>query len=199
VVDAGSGLLDDTTPWLAERPGWLQGELGVRQCIAAGAALVTFSGDKLLGGPQAGVIVGRRSLIDRCKAHPLARAVRADKMTLAALNSVAFSYLDGTAAGLPFWRMACTPVDELRRRAEALAAAEPRAIVVDTEAVAGGGSLPGLEIPSCGIAIVTEHPDALATKLREARVVARVEAGRLVCDLRTVDPTDDKRLLQALA
>ena len=72
VVDAGSGLLDDTTPWLAERPPWLRDELGVRQCIDAGAALVTFSGDKLLGGPQAGVIVGRRTLVERCKAHPLA-------------------------------------------------------------------------------------------------------------------------------
>jgi L-seryl-tRNA(Ser) seleniumtransferase len=194
VVDAGSGLLDDRTPWLAERPGWLQDELGVRQCIDAGAALVTFSGDKLLGGPQAGVIVGRRALIDRLKAHPLARAVRADKMTLLALQSVADSYLDGRAGELPFWRMACTPLDELRTRAEKIVARVPDATVVETQAVAGGGSLPGLEIPSCGVAV--EGADASA--LRAQRIVARVEHGAVVCDLRTVDPVDDERLILAL-
>ncbi len=198
VVDAGSGLLDDTTPWLAERPPWLRDELGVRQCIDAGGALVTFSGDKLLGGPQAGVIVGRRALVDRCRAHPLARAVRADKMTLAAMQSVAFAYLEGTAGALPFWRMACTPVDALRVRAEALCARVPEAKVVETEAVAGGGSLPGLSIPSCGIAVEAARPAELATRLRASRIVARVEDGRVVCDLRAVDPNDDARLADAL-
>src|SRR5437764_5736855 len=77
-VDAGSGLLDEHTPWLAERPAWLHDEPGVRQCIEAGAAVVTFSGDKLLGGPQAGVIVGRADLVEACGRHPLARALRAD-------------------------------------------------------------------------------------------------------------------------
>jgi L-seryl-tRNA(Ser) seleniumtransferase len=198
VIDAGSGLLDDTTPWLRERPSWLRDELGVRQCVEAGAALVTFSGDKLLGGPQAGVIVGRRTLVDRCKAHPLARAVRADKMTLAAMQSVAFAYLDGTALTLPFWAMACIPVDKLRVRAEALCEVLPRAKVVDTDAVAGGGSLPGLTIPSCGIAVEASPASALASRLRAARIVARVEEGRVVCDLRTVDPRDDARLADAL-
>jgi L-seryl-tRNA(Ser) seleniumtransferase len=198
VVDVGSGLLDEATPWLPERPSWLRDELGVRQCIAAGAALVTFSGDKLLGGPQAGIVVGRRSLIDRLKAHPLARAVRADKMTLAALQSVALSYLSGTAAALPLWHMACTSVETLRVRAEALAARVPGAKVVDTAAVAGGGSLPGFEIPSCGVAVETPHADARAAQLRASRIVARVEDGRVVCDLRAVDPADDERLAAAL-
>jgi L-seryl-tRNA(Ser) seleniumtransferase len=198
VVDAGSGLLDETTPWLTERPAWLRDELGIRQCVADGASLVTFSGDKLLGGPQAGIIVGRRALIDRLKAHPLARALRADKMTLAALQSVALSYLSGTAGSLPLWRMACMPVEALRVRAEALAARIAGAKVLDTSAVAGGGSLPGYEIPSCGIALETPHPDALAATLRASRIVARVEDGRLVCDLRTVDPADDERLAAAL-
>jgi L-seryl-tRNA(Ser) seleniumtransferase len=194
VVDAGSGLIDDRTPWLAERPSWLRDELGVRQCIEAGAALVTFSGDKLLGGPQAGVIVGRRALIDRLKAHPLARAVRADKMTLLALQSVADAYLDGRAGELPFWRTACTPVDELRARAEKIVARVSNATVVDTQAVAGGGSLPGLEIPSCGVAL--DRVDV--AQLRAQRIVARVERGAVVCDLRTVDPADDERLIVAL-
>jgi L-seryl-tRNA(Ser) seleniumtransferase len=193
-VDAGSGLLDETTPWLRERPSWLRDELGVRQCIAAGAALVTFSGDKLLGGPQAGVIVGARALIDRLKAHPLARAVRADKMTLAALQSVALAYLAGDAARLPLWRMASMPLEELRVRAEAIATSVPGAKVVDTEAVAGGGSLPGIGIPSCGVAVEGVAPDAL----RAAGIVARVEQGRVICDLRTVDPADDARLAAAL-
>ena len=199
VVDAGSGLLDETTPWLRERPNWLRDELGIRQCLDAGAALVTFSGDKLLGGPQAGVIVGRRALIDRLKAHPLARAVRADKVTLSALQEVALAYLHGIAGELPFWRMACEPVDALRVRAEAICAGVRGAKVVDTEAVAGGGSLPGFGIPSCGVAIEAKRPDELAGRLRAARIVARVEDGQVVCDLRTVDPADDARLVDALS
>lgn len=198
VVDAGSGLLDETTPWLRERPPWLRDELGVRQCIEAGAALVTFSGDKLLGGPQAGIIVGRRALIDRLKAHPLARALRADKLTLAGLQAVAHAYLSGDATSIPLWRMACTPVDELRVRAEALAAGVPGLKVVDTEAVAGGGTLPGLTIPSCGVAVEPPSVNELTARLRAARIVARVEDDRVVCDLRTVDPVDDARLAGAL-
>jgi len=197
VVDAGSGLLDATTPWLRARPAWLGDEPGVRQCLADGAALVTFSGDKLLGGPQAGVIVGSRALINRLTAHPLARALRADKMTLAALQSVAFAYLDGDATRIPFWRMATMSVDELRVRAEAIARGVPAAKVVDTEAVAGGGSVPGLGIPSVGVALEHPRPDECAHALRARRIVARIEDGRVVCDLRTVDPADDVKLRDA--
>ncbi len=199
VVDIGSGLLDETTPWLAERPGWLRDEPGARQCLEAGAALVTFSGDKLLGGPQAGVIAGRRDLVASVARHPLARAVRADKMALAALQSVALSYLAADGDAIPLWRMAATPVSALRERAEALAAAVPGAKVVDTEAVAGGGSLPGLTIPSCGVAIEVADADVALAALRDLGVVARVDAGAVICDLRTVDPSDDPRLSAALA
>jgi L-seryl-tRNA(Ser) seleniumtransferase len=199
VVDAGSGLLDETTPWLPARPHWLQGELGVRQCIDAGAALVTFSGDKLLGGPQAGIIVGRGALIDRVKSHPLARALRADKVTLAGLQSVADAYLAGDASAIPFWQMACAPVDGLRVRAEAIARRVPAAKVVDTDAAAGGGTLPGRTIPSCGVAIEPRSVPELTARLRHARVVARVADGNVVLDLRTVDPTDDARIAAALA
>ena len=199
VADIGSGLLDETTPWLAERPSWLRDEPGARQCLAAGAALVTFSGDKLLGGPQAGVIAGRADLVAAVARHPLARAVRADKMALAALQSVALAYLAGDGDAIPLWRMAATPLAALRTRAESLAAGIPGAKVVDTEAVAGGGSLPGLTIPSTGVALEVADADAALGALRALGVVARVDRDAIVCDLRTVDPSDDARLAAALA
>jgi L-seryl-tRNA(Ser) seleniumtransferase len=176
----------------------LSDEPGVRQAVAAGAALVTFSGDKLLGGPQAGVIVGRRELVDRISRHPLARAMRADKLTLAAMQSVALSYLSGDGAAIPLWRMATTPLDELRRRAEAIAADVPGAKVVDTDAAAGGGSLPGLVIPSAGVALETTHVDDVLRALRDRGVVARAQSGAVVCDLRTVAAADDGDLADAL-
>lgn len=199
MVDAGSGLLDETTPWLPHRPRWLRDEPGVRQAIDAGAGLVTFSGDKLLGGPQAGVIVGRTALVAAIARHPLARAMRADKLTLAALQSVALAYLTGDATSIPLWRMATASVEELRRRAQAVCEALPGVKVVDTEAVAGGGSLPGLTIPSVGISAEPADTDATAGRLREHGVVARVADGAVVCDLRTVDPRDDATLRDALA
>jgi L-seryl-tRNA(Ser) seleniumtransferase len=202
VVDAGSGLLDETTPWLGGAPDWLHDEPGIRQAIEAGAALVTFSGDKLLGGPQAGVIVGRSDLVAACTRHPLARAVRADKVTLAALQHVALAYLSGSAGSLPLWRMAAAPVDDLRRRAGAVvdAVGDHAALeVVETEAVAGGGSLPGLTIPSIGVALHAPDPDAALATLRAGGVVARVERRAVICDLRTVDPADDARLAESLA
>ncbi|GMU79400.1 MAG: L-seryl-tRNA(Sec) selenium transferase [Acidimicrobiia bacterium] len=198
MVDAGSGLIDEGTPWLDRRPDWLHDEPGIRQVVAEGAALVTFSGDKLLGGPQAGIIVGRADLVSACARHPLARAVRADKVTLAALQHVALAYLDGTAASLPVWRMATVPVDALRARAQAVADRVEGATVLDTEAVAGGGSLPGLTIASFGVALPVGDADAALARLRVRGVVARIDRGRIVCDLRTVDPQDDPRLTDAL-
>ena len=199
MVDVGSGLLDETTPWLAHRPAWLHDEPGVRQALDAGAALVTFSGDKLLGGPQAGVVVGRADLLDTVARHPLARAVRADKVTLAALQAVAATYLGGDATTIPLWRMATTPLEGLAARAEAVAGRVPGAKVLDSEAVAGGGSLPGLTIPSVAVALDAPSPDAVLAALRDHDVVARIEGDAVVCDLRTVEPADDGRLGDALA
>jgi len=199
MVDVGSGLLDDTTPWLPHRPPWLHDEPGVRQALDAGAAVVTFSGDKLLGGPQAGVVVGRADLLERIARHPLARAVRADKMTLGALQAVAAAYLDGEATRLPLWRMATTPTVELTVRAEAVARHVPGAKVQDSEAVAGGGSLPGLTIPSVAVVLEAAAPDGVLAALRRHGVVARIDGDAVVCDLRAVDPRDDDRLAAALA
>ena len=199
MVDAGSGLVDEQTPWLGSRPPWLHDEPGIRQTLADGAALVTFSGDKLLGGPQAGIILGRADLVAACARHPLARAVRADKVTLAALQYVALAYLTGTAGELPLWRMACVSVGELRMRAGVIVERNGNGTVIGTEAVAGGGSLPGLTIPSVGVAVHAPDADAALARLREWGVVARIEHDAIVCDLRTVDPADDARLADALA
>jgi L-seryl-tRNA(Ser) seleniumtransferase len=204
VVDAGSGLLDAATPWLSDGPpAWLADEPGVRQCLEAGAALVTCSGDKLLGGPQAGIVVGRADLVAQVARHPLARAVRADKLTLAACQATALAYLDGTAGDLPLWRMAAAPVDGLRARADALVAtlgvAVPGTTVVELAATPGGGSAPGADIPSIGVALPPgPGVDATTAALRRHGVVARVDADRVVCDLRTVEPTADLQLAAAV-
>jgi L-seryl-tRNA(Ser) seleniumtransferase len=198
VVDAGSGLLDSRTPWLPSPPAWLADEPGVRQCLDAGAALVTFSGDKLLGGPQAGIVVGKADFVARLARHPLARALRPDKVTLAGIEAVALAYLDDDAAAIPFWSMATTPTADLRARAKAIAAALASATVVDTEAAAGGGSVPGRTIPSAGVAVAVDDVDAALLTLRAARVVALGRDGAVVCDLRTVEPADDARLGDAL-
>jgi L-seryl-tRNA(Ser) seleniumtransferase len=194
VVDIGSGLLDATTPWLAgPPPGWLAGEPAARQTLAEGAALVTFSGDKLLGGPQAGVIAGQAGLVARCARHPLARALRPGGLVLGALQGVALAYLRRDGDAIPFWRMAAVPVATLRTRAEALGAGA----VVDCLSVPGGGSVPGVTIPSAGVALDGDH--AAALRAFDPPVVARVEAGRTVLDLRTVAPDDDAVVARALA
>ncbi len=198
MVDAGSGLLDDRTPWLEHRPTWLADEPGIRQAIDDGADLVTFSGDKLLGGPQAGIILGRAELLDRIARHPLARAVRADKLTLAALQHVALAYLRGDAARLPLWQMATASLDALRGRAEEIARSVPGAKVVETEAVAGGGSLPGFTIPSIGVSVEVDDPDRALADLHRRDVVARIVDDAVLADVRTIAPTDDPVLAEAL-
>jgi L-seryl-tRNA(Ser) seleniumtransferase len=142
--------------------------------------------------------VGRADVVAAVGRHPLARATRADKMTLAALQSVALSYLSGDATAIPLWRMATAPLEELRARAEAIASTVAGAKVVDTEAVAGGGSLPGLTIPSVGLVVEAPAAETVLARLREREVVARVSDDAVVCDLRTVDPSDDGRLAGAL-
>ena len=194
VADIGSGLLDADTPWLAGGPpAWLAGEPAARQTLAAGAALVTFSGDKLLGGPQAGIVAGRRDLVAACAAHPLSRALRPGGLVLGALQETALAYLRKDGAAIPFWRMAATPVADLRARAAALGVGR----VVDTIAVAGGGSVPGQELPSAGVAVDGDRTAAL--RASDPPILARVHEGLTVCDLRTVDPADDPVVAKALS
>jgi L-seryl-tRNA(Ser) seleniumtransferase len=198
IVDLGSGLLDEQVPWLPDRPAWLGDEPGVRQSLAAGADIVTFSGDKLLGGPQAGIIVGPASALDVVRRHPLARAMRVDKMTLAALEVVLRAYLRDDVSDIPLWSMARRSVPELRARAEAMATTVPSARVVEIDSTVGGGSVPGARIPSIGLACDTHDAVRALAVLRRHSVVARVHDGSVVSDLRTVDPRDDPHVAKAL-
>jgi L-seryl-tRNA(Ser) seleniumtransferase len=194
VVDLGSGLLDSTTPWLrGGPPAWLEGEPAARQTLEAGASLVTFSGDKLLGGPQAGIVAGRADLIQRLGRHPLMRALRPGGLVLSTLQATALAYLRRDGEAIPLWRMATVPVAELQRRAAALGMGEP----VECMAVAGGGSVPGQEIRSAGVALDGDLTAAL--RCFDPPVIARVEGGRTIVDLRTVDPADDQVVAAALA
>jgi L-seryl-tRNA(Ser) seleniumtransferase len=161
--------------------------------MAAGAAVVTFSGDKLLGGPQAGILAGRRELIDACGRHPLARALRPGGLILQALQRTALGYLRRDANAIPFWAMATLPPDALRARAAELGVGR----VLACSSIPGAGSVPGLEIPSFGVAIEGDHTAAL--RALDPPILARVSEGATVCDLRTVDPADDAVLAKALA
>lgn len=194
VVDQGSGLLDEACPWLRDgRPSWLRDEPAVKQTLASGASLVTFSGDKLLGGPQAGVIAGDAELVNRCAKHPLMRAFRPGGLVLSALQQTLLSYLRRDGDAIPFWRMAQADQHDLMRRAEALGVGRPRATV----AMAGGGSLPGEEIPSAGIELDGDHTEAL--RRHDPPIIARVKEQVTTVDLRTIDPGDDPAVAKAVA
>ena len=194
VADIGSGLLDAACPWLdGGPPSWLADEPAARQTLDAGAALVTFSGDKLLGGPQAGIIAGDAALVDRCAKHQLARALRPGGLVLAALQHLALAYLARDGHRIPFWQMATTPVTDLRARAERLGAGQ----VTDTVSVPGGGTLPGVEIPSAGVAVDGDHSASL--RACTPPIIARVADGRTILDLRTVAADDDDTLAAAVS
>jgi L-seryl-tRNA(Ser) seleniumtransferase len=196
VFDVGSGLV--------ARP--LADEPLVQQAVEDGADLVCLSGDKLLGGPQAGIVVGRAELVDRLRRHPLVRALRPDKMQLAALQATAEAYLTDAAASLPLWSMLdATPgqiAGRTKRLARALAKAGYEVGIMEGESVAGGGSLPGHGLPTHLLALRAPGRSGaeLASALRAADppIVARVEDGRLVLDLRTVHKSQDPLVREAL-
>jgi len=195
VADIGSGLLDAACPWLETGPpDWLIGEPAARQTLEAGAALVTFSADKLMGGPQAGIIAGRADLVATCARHPLMRALRPGGLVLAALQDVALTYLRrDVTTKLAFWRMATTPVAELERRARDLGVGAPVAM----DALPGAGSLPGVTVASFGVALPGDHLAAL--RRHEPPVIARVRDQTTFLDMRTVDPADDHVVATALS
>lgn len=197
--DAGSGLLDERAPWLdGPPPEWLTGEPGIRQSLERGSDLVMFSGDKLLGGPQAGILVGTSSIIDRLRKHPVARAFRIDGPGLTALALTLDRYADGTAAQLPFWAMATAEYARLEDRCRTLAGGLPVEIV-RTMSTVGAGSVPGATVPSPAIA-VEEKVDQNYGRLLAGSppIVGRREGGRLLLDLRAVSPEHDALIRRQL-
>jgi L-seryl-tRNA(Ser) seleniumtransferase len=204
VADIGSGLLDSRTPWLASPSGqipptpWLHGEPAVRQTLEAGAHLVVFSCDKLLGGPQGGAIVGSKALVDVCAKHPLARALRPGSLVISALQETLLAYDRRDLNALPFWRMATIPVDALRGRADAIVAAvgEPWCEGVACASVPGGGTLPEVSFASYGISLSGSRQRSL--RGFDTPIIARTLNGRTLLDLRTVDPLDDALLIDAI-
>lgn len=201
VEDLGSGALLDTARF------GLSSEPTIADRIAQGVDVLTASGDKLLGGPQAGLIIGRAELVERIEKHPLARAVRADKACLAGVAQTLRHYVEGTAEiEIPVWRMLATTPARLSDRAasllQQLSRHGDRLAVVETKSTVGGGSLPGQTQPSVALAIEpgSMPVDELAQRLRRGspRVFGRVEANRLFLDLRTILPEQDDALAAAL-
>ncbi len=199
IHDLGSGFISAPTG-----ASWAQEEPLVDVALSDGADVVTFSGDKLLGGPQAGIILGRAALVGKIARHPLLRAVRVDKMTLAALEETLRAHMEARPTDLPLWSMALAATEELEVRAKHLAEALSAAVkglkaeAQPVSSVTGGGSLPGEELPSWAIAL--DHGERSAAELgralRHAKVpvIGRIADDRLLLDLRSVPPLQDPQL-----
>ena len=195
VDDLGSGCLLNTEEY------GLDHEITVQDSLAAGADLVCFSGDKLLGGPQAGIVVGRAKYVDKLRNHPLARAVRADKIALAGLSATLLHYLRSEAEiKVPVWQMISMATEEIQRKAEAWVEALGQGEVVESVSTVGGGSLPGATLPTCCVALNIEKADAFLTRLRKAHppIIARVEDRQVLIDPRTVLAKQEGALLVEL-
>lgn len=185
-------------------------EPSVQMVLESGVDVVTFSGDKLLGGPQAGIIVGRRAIVGQLKKHPLARAVRVDKMTLAALEVVFRWYLEGRARDLPLWQMIDASTESLKHRAETLVrqleGRVPKTIHMHVEpdwSEIGGGSMPGTRLPTYVVKLGSDNPaDVVSWErlLREAPipVISRIQHDWLIFDLRTIFPSQETVLIDII-
>ena len=205
VEDIGSGYLGGTG---AVRPPALRDEPAVADSIAAGADVVMFSGDKLLGGPQSGIVAGRQQLVSQVRTHPLMRALRVDKLTYAALEATLAEFDAGRAAAtVPVSRMLALTVDEIDTRARDLAARLDslglQSVVMDGESTVGGGSAPGSTLPTRLVAVTDRNSSAATLELRlrsyTIPIVARIENDRVLLDLRTVDPDDDATIAAAFS
>jgi L-seryl-tRNA(Ser) seleniumtransferase len=178
----------------------------VQESLEAHVDLVMFSGDKLLGGPQAGILVGRTTVIDRIKNHPLARAVRADKLCLAALAATLTHYVKGEAlTHIPVWQMISRPVEDVRKKADSWASALRQVglncEVKDGQSTVGGGSLPGQTLATALVVVRVTSPASAVALLRANKppVIARIEDDRLAIDPRTVLDRDQEELIAALS
>jgi L-seryl-tRNA(Ser) seleniumtransferase len=193
--DLGSGSLLDTSSY------GLGHEPMVRESLESGADLVCFSGDKLLGGPQAGIIIGEKNLLDKLKKHPLTRAMRADKLCLAALSATLLHYLKGEAEReIPIWQMISATLDSLRQRAQDWSVSLGVGEVKMSESTVGGGSLPGETLPTYVLTLKVDKPDRFLAALRQAQppVIARLEQDHVLLDPRTVLPSQDNVLKSIL-
>lgn len=198
--DLGSGALVDL-----EKFG-IQGEATVLDSLRGGVDLVTYSGDKLLGGPQAGLLSGRSELIARMRANSLFRALRVDKMTYAALEATLLAYVKREYGKVPALRMMSLPKEEIGARAESIASrvqsGKVKIEIIDGESVIGGGAAPSSVLPSRLLAVTCAgaSADQLSERLRasDPPVIARVEEGRVLLDLRTVFPEQDALIADAL-
>lgn len=195
VDDLGSGSLLDTSRFeLAHEPM-------VQESLDAGSDLVCFSGDKLLGGPQAGIVVGRADLIAKLKKHPLARAIRADKLCLAALTATLLHYLkDEAESEIPIWRMIATELEDVQERADAWRQTLEQGKVIPGESTIGGGSLPGETLPTYLLALSVAGSQRFLARLRQAKIpiIARAQDEMVVLDPRTVLPEQDEVLLEGI-
>lgn len=201
VADLGSGLLDTRTPWLdGGPPSWLHGEPGVRETLDAGADVVLFSGDKLLGGPQAGIAVGSAGPIARMGSHPLARALRVDGPTLASLAVTLEMYANGRGADIPFWAMATMPETELAGRSqEVIDGSGAPGEIIRGMSLPGAGSAPGATIPTPVIRLDVPADEGWSLLARhEPPVLAGRREGSLHVDLRSVTAEDDEHVVSAL-
>ncbi|PRQ04649.1 L-seryl-tRNA(Sec) selenium transferase [Enhygromyxa salina] len=192
IADLGSGSLGLGIP---------TGEPTVAAYLEQGATLVTFSGDKLLGGPQAGILAGSAAAIHRCRRHPLARALRCGKLALAALHATVIAHAQASAPGLPLHNMIAVGVDQLRARGLRLCEALgwPSSCVRDSRATIGGGSLPGQELASVAlVAPAKAHAAAMILRAGEPPLIGRAHDNELWIDLRTLDSIDDDTLLACL-
>ncbi|MEW6406705.1 MAG: L-seryl-tRNA(Sec) selenium transferase, partial [Chloroflexota bacterium] len=195
VSDLGSGALLDT-----EQYGLVH-EPMVQETLAAGVDLVCFSGDKLLGGPQAGIIIGDAMLIAKIRKHPLARAVRADKTCIAGLTATLLHYLkDEAEREIPIWKMMCLTLKQVKGRAEAFKLELGRGEVIEGESTVGGGSLPGESFKTHLLALDVKSPDKALKRLREQNppIIARTEDDRIVLDPRTILPEQEGALIVGL-
>ena len=195
VDDLGSGALIDTAKYgLAHEPT-------VQESLAAGADIVCFSGDKLLGGPQAGIIIGKRNLLDKIKKHPLARAVRADKTCLAGVTATLTHYLKDEAEWeIPIVKMMSLTSEQVKVRAEAWRDALGQGNVAESESTVGGGSLPEESMSTFVLSLNVKSPDKLLKKMRESSppVIARTENDKVLLDPRTVLEDQDEKIISAL-
>jgi L-seryl-tRNA(Ser) seleniumtransferase len=195
VDDLGSGALVDTAQF------GLGHEPTVFESLEAGADLVCFSGDKLLGGPQAGIIIGKADLIAKLKIHPLARAIRADKLCLAALSATLLHYIkDETLREIPIWQMIAASADTLQHRAEDWMKTLGMGEIISSQSTVGGGSLPDETLATFVLALSVGSPNRFLEVLRHCQppVIARLEADKVIFDPRTVLPEQDHDLLTAI-